>query len=204
MCFWMAGHLFGRHFDAEVAARDHDAIGDFEDGVEMLDGLGFLELGDDPGVGFEGGETGLDVADVVGGADEGDGDGVAALGDGELEIDLVFFGERGDVDGDAGEVDALLFAEQAAVDDFADDVFALDLDDVQLDESVGEQDAGAGLEVFSKRGEDGADALGGALDVVRGDGDVATGDELNGDAIFEAAGNGSWGPGDRRGCRSVC
>ena len=32
---------------------------------------------------LEGGEAVLDVADVVGGADEGDGDGVDALADGE-------------------------------------------------------------------------------------------------------------------------
>ena len=77
------GDFFGRDFDAEVAAGDHDAVGDFEDGVEVLDGLGLFELGDDPGVGVEGGEAVLDVADVVGGADEGDGDGVDALADGE-------------------------------------------------------------------------------------------------------------------------
>ena len=77
------GDFFGRDFDAEIAARDHDAVGDFEDAVEMLDGLGLFELGDDPGVGLEGGEAVLDVANVVGGADEGDGDGVDALADGE-------------------------------------------------------------------------------------------------------------------------
>ena len=121
------GNFFGRDFDAEVSAGDHDAVGDFEDGVEVLDGLGLFELGDDPGVGLEGGEALLDVADVVGGADEGDGDGVDALADGEDEVFLVLLGERGDLDGDAGEVDALLFAEHAAVDDLADDVFALDV-----------------------------------------------------------------------------
>ena len=59
---------------------------------------------------------------------------------------------------------------------------------MELNESVGQEDAGAGLEVFGECGEDGADALGGALDVVRGDGDVAAGDELDRDAVFEAAG----------------
>ena len=46
----------------------------------------------------------------------------------KIEVFFVLFGERGDVDGDAGEVDALVFAEHAAVDDLADDVGALDAD----------------------------------------------------------------------------
>ena len=116
-----------RNFDAEVAAGDHDAVGDFEDGVEVLDGLRLFELGDDPGVGLEGGEAALDVANVVGGAHEGDGDGVDSLPMAKIEVFLVFLGERGHLDGDAGQVDALVLAEHAAVDDLADDVGALDL-----------------------------------------------------------------------------
>ncbi len=49
------GNFFGRDFDAQVATSDHDCVGDLEDGVEVFDGLRLFELGDDPGVGFEGG-----------------------------------------------------------------------------------------------------------------------------------------------------
>ena len=52
-------------------------------------------------------------------------------------------------DRDAREVDALVFAEHAAVDDLAVDVGAFRID-AQLDEAVGEEDAGAGLEIFSE------------------------------------------------------
>ena len=41
------GNFFGRHFDAEVAAGDHDSVGDFENFFEMIDGLRLLEFGDD-------------------------------------------------------------------------------------------------------------------------------------------------------------
>ncbi len=182
------GDLFGRDFDAEISAGDHDGVGYFEDGVEVLDGLGLFELGDDPGVGVEGGEAAFDVADVVGGADEGDGDGVDALADGEDEVFLVLLGERGDLDGDAGEIDALVLAEHAAVDDLADDVDAFDVLDAELDEAVGEQDAGAGLEVFGEGLEDGADEGGGAFDLARGDGEAFAGDELDGLVVLELAG----------------
>jgi len=47
------------------------------------------------------------------------------------------------VDGDAGEVDALVLAEHAAVDDLADDVDAFDVLDVELDEAVGEGGCGS-------------------------------------------------------------
>ena len=182
------GNFFGRDFDAEIATGDHDGVGDFEDAVEVLDGLGLFELGDDPGIGVEGGEAVLDVADVVGGADEGDGDGVDALADGEDEVFLVLFGERGNFDGDAGEIDALVFAEHAAVDDLADDIDAFDLLDAQFDEAVGEQDAGAGLEVFGEGLEGGADESGGAFDLARGDGEALASDELDGLVALELAG----------------
>ena len=68
------------------------------------------------------------------------------------------------------------------------DVFAFDLLDAQLDEAVGEEDAGAGLEVFGEGLEDGADEGGGAFDLARGDGEALAGDELDGLVVFELAG----------------
>ena len=149
---------------------------------------GFSSLAMIQAVGVAGGEAVFDVADVVGGADEGDGEGVDVFAYGEDEVFFVFFGERGDVDGDAGEVDALVFAEHAAVDDLADDVFAVDAVDDQLDEAVGEEDAGAVFEIFGEGGEGGADHGGGAFDLVRGDGEAVAGDEEDGLVVLELAG----------------
>ena len=96
--------------------------------------------------------------------------------------------ERGNADGDAGQIDAFVFAELAAVDDFADDVAAVDLVDAQLDEAVGEQNARALLNVFSEGLEGGADERGGALDFARGDGDLFAGDEHDRLVIDELGG----------------
>ena len=52
------------------------------------------------------------------------------------EVDIVFLGQRGDANGNAGEVDPFVFAEFAAVDDLADDVEAVDFMDAQFDEAV--------------------------------------------------------------------
>ena len=180
--------FFGRDLDAEIAAGDHDGVGGFKDAVEMLDGLGLFELGDDPGVRLEGGEAVLDVADIIRCANEGDGDGVDALADGEYEVLLVLVGERGDFDGDAGEVDALVLAERAAVDNLADYVLAFDHVDAQLDEAVGEEDAGTMLQVFCEGLEDGADHGGGAFDLTRGDDKALACDELDGLVVLELAG----------------
>src|SRR5205823_2859345 len=114
----------------------------------------------------------LDVADVVGGADEGYGYGVYAFADGGDEVFLVLLGKRGDLDGDAGEIDALVLAEHATVDDDAGDILAFDLFDDELDEAVGEEDAGAGFEIFGEGLEGGADHGGGAFDLARCDGEA--------------------------------
>ena len=40
------GNFFRAHFYAQVAARDHHAVGDFENFVEIVDGFRLFELGD--------------------------------------------------------------------------------------------------------------------------------------------------------------
>ena len=40
-------HFFGRHLDAEIAARNHHTVGGFEDLFEMINRLGLLQLGND-------------------------------------------------------------------------------------------------------------------------------------------------------------
>src|SRR5277367_4089733 len=108
----------------------------------MLDGLWFFELGDDPCVGLEGGQAILYMANVIGSADEGDGDGIYPLSDGKNKVLFVLFSEGGNVDCDAGKINSFVFAEHAAVDDLADDVNALNGLDVQFNKAIGEQDAG--------------------------------------------------------------
>ena len=60
--------------------------------------------------------------------------------------------------------------------------------DVEFDEAVGEQDAGAGLEIFGERLEGGADERGGAFDLAGRDGEALAGDQLDGLVVLELAG----------------
>ena len=73
------GHALGIHFHAEVAARDHDAVGDAQDGVQILDGFGFFELGDYRSVFSGAANQSLRQHDVLGMAHEADGDVVDIL-----------------------------------------------------------------------------------------------------------------------------
>ena len=124
--------------------------------VEMLDGLRLFQLGDDPGIGAVSGHAIAHQAHIFGGADKGHGDGVDAVIERELEIFGVFFSERGSAHQHAGKIDALAFAQHAAVDDVADHVFAGDLVHAQLDEAVGKQNPRALLDVFGEGLESGA------------------------------------------------
>ena len=44
------GDRFGWNFDAQIATRNHDSVGFFDDGIQILDGLGVFHLGEDENV----------------------------------------------------------------------------------------------------------------------------------------------------------
>ena len=181
-------NFFRRNFDAEIAAGNHDSVGRFENAFKVLDGLRFFELGDDPGFGSEGGYAVLDQLDVFRGTDEGDGNGVDAILQCEFKIALVFFREGWDADRNAGEVDALVFAEHAAVNDFANDIVVVNFADAEFDEAIGEQQAGALFQVLGEGLESGADHIGGAENVARRDGEHLAGPQQHRSFVLEAAG----------------
>ena len=68
--------------------------------------------------------------DVVGAAHERQRDQVGADAQRPAQVVLVLLGQRGDVDGDAGQVDALVVRDAAALDDLAGDDGAVDLGDL--------------------------------------------------------------------------
>src|SRR5580698_4414646 len=138
------GNFFGGKLDAEIAAGHHDSVGDLEDAVKMLDRLWLFELRNHPCVGLKRGEAVLDVTDVSGSAHERDGDDVNSLTDGKDQVLLVLFRERRDIYGDSGKIDALVFAEHAAVDDLAGDVDAFRLPPSQFHEPVAQTDPTTG------------------------------------------------------------
>ena len=173
------GNFFWRHFNAEIAASDHDSVGHFENFFQMIDSLRFFELGDDGHVASVRRDDLLDHADIGGGADEGKCDRVNTVAEAEFEVFAVFSSERRDGEGDSGKIDALVLAERAAVDDVTHDVFAAVFSShgahAQFDQAVAEKDAGAGREFAGEIGERGGDAGGGAGYILRRDGYHRTG-----------------------------
>src|SRR6185295_13629743 len=98
------GHLVERHLHPEIAAGHHQAVGGLGDLVQVLDGGGALDLGDDrntPPGGGDHGAHGLHVgtfAHVAGGQE------VGALGDGEGDVRAVLLGDL-EGEGAVGKVD---------------------------------------------------------------------------------------------------
>ncbi len=89
--------LFERDLDAEIAARDHDPVGDRDDLVDALERFVLLDLRDDGDVLAVLGDEILDADDVVGGAHERDRDPIDAGLDAEREMLEIAVGHRRDV-----------------------------------------------------------------------------------------------------------
>ena len=105
-----ARHLFERHFDAEVAARHHEGVGDRDDFVEPRDGLRLLDLGHHMGAA---GDDFLHFDDVLRPLDEGERDPIDILLERGGEIVAVLFGHRRCRDRGVGQAHALLVGDAA-------------------------------------------------------------------------------------------
>jgi hypothetical protein len=111
--------LLGGYLDAEIASRDHHAVGHLENLVEPLDALVVLDLCHDLDVFALLAQYVAYRADAVAAADERGEDDVDALFDAELEVFNVTIGHGWEIDRRAWQVAALLAAEQTAVFDDA-------------------------------------------------------------------------------------
>ena len=108
--------LLHANLHAEVAARDHDAVGLLHDVGEVVEALHVLNLGDDEDVLGGGAEHLADVLDVGALAHERGGDEVNLVLDAPVEdVVAVLLRDGGKVDVDAGEVHVLALAELGAV-----------------------------------------------------------------------------------------
>ena len=113
--------------------------------------------------------------DVLCGAHEGSSDEVEALLDAEDDVVAVALAQVGHGQVDAGDIDALLGLDLAAVEHFADDVGVRDALDGQLDEAVVQHDGAALVDVLGQvLVGDGADLLG-ALHLAGGQGEGLAG-----------------------------
>jgi hypothetical protein len=136
----------------------------------VLDCLGLFQLGDDPGFAAVGRHTVAHQANILGSAHKRDGNGVHAVLEREFQVIGVLFRQRGNAYRNAGQVDALVLAQQAAVDDLADHVSLVHFGNAQLDQAVGEQNARALLDVLRQRLEGGAHQRGRARNLARRNG----------------------------------
>ena len=130
-----------------------------------VDGLRLLDLGDDRDLAALLGHDLVHAVDVVGVAHERERDEVGAELEAPAQVGLVLLGERGNVDRDAGQVDALVVRDRAGDDDLGRDPDAVGLEDLDLDLAVVDQQEVAGLDVLRQALEGRADDLLGADDV---------------------------------------
>ena len=105
-------HLLKRKFDSEITARDNDAIGLFDDLVDILAAAEILDFRNDRNP-FPGQKI-PDSSDVVGVVNERREDDVDAVVDAELDVGLVDVRKRFVREIDAGKVAALVRAEPSA------------------------------------------------------------------------------------------
>ena len=108
--------------------------------------------------------------------------------DGELQVLFVFGRQRRYPYRDAGQIDALMLSQHAAVDDFAFRILSVHRHHVELDEPVGEQDARPRFQIFRQRREGSRDQRRGPGNIAWGDRQPLAGLQLHRDTVFEPAG----------------
>ena len=84
-------HLLERQLDAEVAARDHHAVGRADDALDVLERRVLLDLGDDEHLLRD---QRAQLGDVLGAAHEAEREVVELLLDGERDVLAVLLGDR--------------------------------------------------------------------------------------------------------------
>ena len=130
--------LLRRDFDSQIAAGHHDAIGNLQNVVEMLDSLGFFEFGDDPGFETESRNSIAHQAHVLSGADKGNRNGIDAILECEFKILGVLLCEGRNAHQNTGQVYTFVFTQHAAIDDVAGNIVSKHLVNTQFDQTVGE------------------------------------------------------------------
>merc|ERR1711892_926084 len=132
--------LLSWDLDAHIATGDHDTIRGNDNLVNLAHTLVILNLGNDLDVGTIITKRIANSHHISGLANERGKDHVDALLDTELQIALVVLGDGREIDLDAGQVDALLRAQLAAVLDLADDLLRVGLKHLQRNETIVDED----------------------------------------------------------------
>src|SRR6516225_657287 len=138
-------HLLRIHFHTKVAAGHHYAIRDGEDLLEVLDGLRLFEFYDYRRVFPGAAHQFFSEVHVFGTPYEAGSNVVCTMCQGKTQVQAVFFRECRNMQLHSGQVDSLVFPEDAAVDDLANNLGATCFVDAQLDQAIRKEDAVAGF-----------------------------------------------------------
>ena len=170
------GNLGRPGFDAEVAAGDHDAIGDGDDLLQFVDGGEGFDLGDEGDFAAGGMHGGGGFGQIAGAADEREGEEVEAVADGEADVLAILSGHGGQAHAGAGRVESGASGEQAAAAHGGANAIAVNLLDEQVEFAVAQVDAAADFDLIDEGGVGTTD--GQAVAIERGVG-VAADDDVD-------------------------
>ena len=134
-------HTLWIHFHAQVAPRNHHAIGCPQNRIQILDGFRLLQLGDHRSVFARAADQLFRQQHVFWAPHEAYRHVIRAVLQREDQVGAVFRGQRRHAQLHSGQVDSLVFAKRAAVCHFANHLVAANLLNPQLDQSVRKQDA---------------------------------------------------------------
>ena len=107
---------------SQVAARHHDAVDVLQNGVEVVQGFVFFDLGDQRDIGAELMHLAAGVKNILAVAHEGQRHQVDLVGDAKRQVFFVFGGQGANVERAARKVNAFVRTQDAADDDAALDV----------------------------------------------------------------------------------
>ena len=145
------GHLGDVDFHTQVAASDHDCVGDRHDLLQSIERFTFLDFCDDASRRAARFQNSLKLTDVVGRANKTEAHEVDARTGRPYCVSPVVFADRWRAEPHAREVDALVAANGAALDHPQFNAPGAFRNDFHADGAVGQHDAVAQLQFVDER-----------------------------------------------------
>ena len=140
-------HVLKRHFHTQVAAGDHDAVGHFQDLIDVVYALHVFDLRDDLHLAVTGIEKFADLADVICRPGKAAGDEIEAHFASENNILFIRWTDKWHRQLHVRHIDAFAVRHLAAIFHRAYDFRALNFVDFEANESVVNQNACPGFYV---------------------------------------------------------
>ena len=130
-------YLFRRHLHSQIAAGHHHAIGGFKDLLKMLQRLRFFQLCNHRDILAMTAHNLLHSPDVRSRAHKRKRHDIDAVFESKLKILAIFSAQSGNLKRSSGQIDPLMFRQQAPVNHLAFNVLAPNADDAKLNQSIG-------------------------------------------------------------------